>query len=65
MLPSIDCRWAPSHHTAALAPMNQVSIYIRDRREDDQARAFDALGAYLAKLVDGKDKPSNVVPIAA
>lgn len=40
-------------------------IYIRDRREDDQARAFDALGACLAKLIDGEDSPSNVVSIAA
>lgn len=25
-------------------------VYIRDRREPDQARAFDALGAHLSRL---------------
>lgn len=40
-------------------------IYIRDRREQDQARAFDALGVHLFKLINGEDARSNVVPIAA
>lgn len=37
--------------------------YIRDRRLTDQARAFDALGARLTGLVEGK--PSNVVALRA
>ncbi len=38
--------------------------YIRDRRLPDQARAFDALGAKLAALVDGVTA-SNVVQLRA
>ena len=38
-------------------------IYIRDRREADQVRAFDALGARLADLLGGDDAGSNVVSI--
>lgn len=38
-------------------------IYIRDRREDDQARAFDALGAQLQQIVDGTAPASNVRPL--
>jgi len=38
--------------------------YIRDRRLADQARAFDALGAKLAALVDGV-AASNVVQLRA
>lgn len=40
-------------------------VYIRDRREDDQARAFDALGVRLAALVDGEAAAGNVVPLRA
>lgn len=35
-------------------------VYIRDRREADQARAFDALGARLAELVGAIAPESNV-----
>lgn len=35
-------------------------IYIRDRREADQARAFDALGARLEVLVHGSPENNNV-----
>lgn len=35
--------------------------YIRDRRPQEQARAFDALGAKLAELVSGKVAPTNVL----
>jgi integrase len=35
-------------------------IYIRDRRESDQARAFDALGAKLQQTIDGLQSASNV-----
>ena len=38
-------------------------IYIRDHREADQARAFDALGAKLAELLGDDAAGSNVVPI--
>lgn len=40
-------------------------IYIRDRRETEQANAFDALGAKLAALVDGTPTASNVVHLHA
>jgi integrase len=41
-------------------------IYIRDRREADQARAFDALGAHLQRLAEADARPStNVVPMPA
>lgn len=37
-------------------------VYIRDRREAEQARAFDALGEHIKRLL--LDEPrSNVVPI--
>jgi integrase len=39
-------------------------VYIQDRREDDQARAFDALGARLAGLTGG-DAVSNIVQLRA
>ena len=38
-------------------------IYVRDRREADQARAFDALGQHLEGLFTGADGASNVVPM--
>lgn len=38
-------------------------VYIRDRREADQARAFDALGAKLQTLISG-EVASNVVPLS-
>lgn len=40
-------------------------VYIRDRREADQARAFDALGAKLVELTTGAPAPSNVVELRA
>jgi integrase len=39
--------------------------YIRDRRLVDQARAFEALGARLAALVDGAPQADNVVELKA
>lgn len=36
-------------------------VYIHDRREVDQARAFDALGAKLASLLSGSATASNVI----
>lgn len=40
--------------------------YIRDRREPDQARAFDALGAHLQRLADADQaQAGNVVPMPA
>lgn len=38
-------------------------IYIQDRREAEQRRAFDALGQRLAALVDGSAAPSNVIEL--
>lgn len=38
-------------------------VYIKDRRQPDQARAFDALGARLFELVEGVPAHSNVVPL--
>jgi integrase len=39
-------------------------VYVRDRRESDQERAFDALGAQLARLLsDDASKAGNVVAI--
>ena len=35
-------------------------VYIRDRREADQARAFDALGGKLDELTSGEAQASNV-----
>jgi integrase len=35
-------------------------IYIRDRREKDQAKAFEALGQHISDLVDGKKTISNI-----
>jgi integrase len=40
-------------------------IYIRDRREAEQIRAFDALGAKLHQLVTGESTASNVVELRA
>ena len=39
--------------------------YIRDRREADQARAFDALGERLAELAEQVAPASNVTRIRA
>lgn len=39
--------------------------YIRDRRETEQARAFDALGAKLSALLARTATPSNVVALHA
>ena len=38
-------------------------VYVRDRREADQARAFDALGQYLGERFNGAEGSSNVVPM--
>ncbi len=39
-------------------------VYVRDRRESDQARAFDALGQYLHTLLDtAHQAATNIVPI--
>jgi len=38
-------------------------IYVRDRREADQARAFDALGARLAAIVNGETTAGNVIAL--
>lgn len=38
-------------------------VYVRDRREADQARAFDALGQHLEGLWAGQPAESNVVPL--
>ncbi|MBA3477953.1 MAG: tyrosine-type recombinase/integrase [Lautropia sp.] len=35
-------------------------VYIHDRREADQARAFDALGAWLSDIANGNAPASNV-----
>ena len=40
-------------------------VYIRDRRESDQARAFDALGQKLAELTGGATVTSNVLLLRA
>ncbi len=40
-------------------------VYIRDRRQADQARAFDAMGAKLAMLVSEHALASNIVAIKA
>lgn len=40
-------------------------VYIRDRREAEQARAFDALGAKLTEITKGQTAPSNVVELRA
>ena len=40
-------------------------IYIRDRRETEQIRAFDALGEKLGEIVTGQQSPSNVVELIA
>ncbi len=41
-------------------------VYIPDRREADQRRAFDALGRRLAELVDGRaEADGRVVPLRA
>lgn len=39
--------------------------YIRDRREEEQARAFDALGERLQALVTGEARAPNVVTMRA
>ena len=39
--------------------------YIRDRREAEQARAFDALGAKLSALIGGEAIAANVVSLHA
>ena len=38
-------------------------VYIHDRREADQKRAFDALGQRLAALAERKQVASNVTPL--
>jgi len=38
-------------------------IYIRDRREMDQAKAFDALGQLLSDLTTQNTKISNVTSL--
>lgn len=38
-------------------------VYVRDRREADQARAFDALGAHLTATLQGEQSRSNVVQL--
>lgn len=38
-------------------------VYIHDRREADQRRAFDALGVRLTELFEGAAAGSNVVPL--
>ena len=38
-------------------------VYVRDRREADQARAFDALGQHLEGLWSGQAASSNVTPL--
>jgi len=40
-------------------------VYIRDRREADQVRAFNALGTRLAAIVSGEAPVSNAVAIKA
>jgi integrase len=40
-------------------------VYIQDRREAEQIRAFDALGAKLAGIVSGVTPASNIVAIRA
>ncbi len=40
-------------------------VYIQDRREAEQVRAFDALGAKLAEIVSGEIQASNIVKIKA
>ena len=40
-------------------------VYIQDRREAEQVRAFDALGAKLAAIVSGTAPTSNIVSIKA
>jgi integrase len=39
--------------------------YIRNRRPEEQARAFDALGSCLQALSGGEAEPSNVVALDA
>lgn len=43
------------------SPMARV--YVHDRREAEQARAFDLLGAKLSGVALGRDRASNVVPL--
>ena len=38
-------------------------VYIRDRREADQARAFDALGIRLQAIAAGRDVGSNIIDL--
>jgi len=40
-------------------------VYIHDRREAEQVRAFDALSQRLAELTRGEEVAANVVPIRA
>ena len=40
-------------------------VYIQDRREAEQVRAFDASGAKLAAIVSGTTPTSNIVAIKA
>ena len=40
-------------------------VYIQDRREVEQMRAFEALGAKLAAIVSGMSPASNIVAIKA
>ena len=40
-------------------------VYIQDRRNGEQVRAFDALGAKLAAIVSGEALASNIVAIKA
>jgi hypothetical protein len=37
-------------------------VYIHDRREQEQARAFDALGNRLIEITTGVTSHNNVVP---
>lgn len=38
-------------------------VYIQDRRQADQKRAFDALGNRLGELISGTSAASNIVPM--
>ena len=40
-------------------------VYIQDRRESEQARAFDALGAKLQQIVTGEPAAGNVISLRA
>jgi integrase len=40
-----------------------AGVYIQDRREAEQVRAFDALGVKLAQVISGAPVPPNVVAL--